>query len=299
VEEEEEGPGAGGGGGAVRGGKRPGAGRGAQVVLNEGTVVIRREGAAVNTSDEEEEDEEEEVEKEEEEEPEPEVPARDPLEVEEETLQEKLQTAGFLLSMPEEEQIKRRLIEIKQMRDNPEMFRPENSKNYKFTKVSEEVARPSGAKEEEEKILLLRLNCRGVTDVEQTDLQVRLQEIWRDRREELAVGVGRVEQHYEHLLNESSTEISELESSIGLKYEAMGRLQEDMMVLQMRKDRLTADIEQVVKCRAALHCTALHCTALHCTALHCTALHCAALRCTSLHCTGDNIAHGQAGGAAC
>ena len=83
-------------------------------MLNEGTIVIQRQGAAVNTSDEEEDSEVDEVkEKEEEvveEEPEPE---RDPLDVEEEALQEKLQTAGFLLSMPEEEHIRKRLLEIK------------------------------------------------------------------------------------------------------------------------------------------------------------------------------------------
>ena len=82
-------------------------------MLNEGTIVIRRQGAAVNTSDEEEESEAEEVKEEEvEEEAEPE-PARDPLDVEEEALQDKLQTAGFLLSMPEEEHIRKRLLEIK------------------------------------------------------------------------------------------------------------------------------------------------------------------------------------------
>ena len=90
-----------------------GGNKGGQVVLNEGTIVIRRQGAAVNTSDEEEESEAEEVKEEEvEEEAEPE-PARDPLDVEEEALQEKLQTAGFLLSMPEEEHIRKRLLEIK------------------------------------------------------------------------------------------------------------------------------------------------------------------------------------------
>ena len=52
-------------------------------------------------------------------------------------------------------------------------------------------------------------------------------------------------QHYEHLLNESSTEISELEGSIELKYGAITKLQEEMMILHMRKDRITADIEQV------------------------------------------------------
>ena len=83
-----------------------------QVVLNEGTIVIRRQGAAVNTSDEEESEAEEVEEEEVVEEVEPE-PDRDPLDVEEEALQEKLQTAGFLLSMPEEEHIRKRLLEIK------------------------------------------------------------------------------------------------------------------------------------------------------------------------------------------
>jgi len=114
-----------------------------------------------------------------------------------------------------------------------------------YYQVATEVAKQSTAKEEEEKILLLRLSFRGITDVEQTDLQVRLQEIWRDRREELSVGLGRVEQHYEHLLSESSTEISEIEGSIGHKYAAISKLQEEMLILQMRKDRLTKDIEEV------------------------------------------------------
>lgn len=159
-------------------------------VLNEGTIIIRRQGAA-ETSDEEEESSESEPEPEEE--PVPEEPPRDPLEVEEEMLNEKLQTAGFFLSMPEEEQIKKRLLEIKQMRDNPDWFKIENTKDYKYSQVSTSTAKPSTAKEEEEKILLLRLNSRGITEVEQTDVQVRLQEIWRDRREEVTMGIGRME----------------------------------------------------------------------------------------------------------
>ena len=88
-------------------------------------------------------------------------------------LNEKLQTAGFFLSMPEEEQIKKRLLEIKQMKDNPDWFREENTKNYKYSQVSGVVtAKPSTAKEEEEKILVLRLSSRGITEVEQTDVQV-------------------------------------------------------------------------------------------------------------------------------
>ena len=90
-------------------------------------MIIRRPGRA-DTSDEEESDEEKEEETQHVEEPEPEEPPRDPLEVEEEMLNEKLQTAGFFLSMPEEEQIKKRLLEIKQMRENPELFTPENTK---------------------------------------------------------------------------------------------------------------------------------------------------------------------------
>ena len=100
------------------------------VVLNEGAVIIRRPGRAETSSSEsEEEEEEEEVTPQEPEQVKPEEPPpRDPLEVEEEMLNEKLQTAGFFLSMPEEEQIKKRLLEIKQMRENPELFTPENTK---------------------------------------------------------------------------------------------------------------------------------------------------------------------------
>jgi len=216
-------------------------------VLNEGAIVIKRPGAA-NTSDEEsdseEEQEEEKVEEKAEEEI-PDEPVKDPLEQEEEELNEKLQTAGFLMSLPEEEMIKKRLLEIQQMRDNPDMFKPENSRNFKFLAVSSEVAKPSIAKEEEEKILLLRLSSRGLVEVEQTDIQVRLQEIWRDRREEVTVGIGRVEQHYEHLLNESSTEIAELDGSINNKYAVIAKMQEELLVLSMRKDRLATDMDKV------------------------------------------------------
>ena len=97
-------------------------------VLNEGAVIIRRPGRA-ETSEEEDSDDDEEDVVHETEEPKPEEPPpRDPLEVEEEMLNDKLQTAGFFLSMPEEEQIKKRLLEIKQMRENPELFTAENTK---------------------------------------------------------------------------------------------------------------------------------------------------------------------------
>ncbi len=108
-------------------------GKKAQVtVLNEGAIIIKRQNQAPpDTSDEEEEEEETQQELKEPEEPEP--PPRDPLEVEEEALNEKLQTAGFFLSMPEEEQIKKRLLEIKQIRENPDWFNPENTKVQKHS----------------------------------------------------------------------------------------------------------------------------------------------------------------------
>ena len=90
-----------------------------------------------------------------------------------------------------------------------------------------------------------RISSRGIGEVEQTDVQVRLQEIWRDRREEVNIGIGRVEQHYEHILNECSTEISELEGSINHKYEAIAKLQEELLVLSMRKERVAADMDKV------------------------------------------------------
>ena len=101
-------------------------------MLNEGTIVIQRQGAAVNTSDEEEDSQVDEVKEEEEEEvveEEPE-PERDPLDVEEEALQEKLQTAGFLLSMPEEEHIRKRLLEIKWVSVFPTHRQPRHQSHY-------------------------------------------------------------------------------------------------------------------------------------------------------------------------
>ena len=95
-------------------------------VLNEGAVIIRRQGRA--DSSDEESDSEPEAAQEPEAPKTPTPPPRDPLDVEEEMLNEKLQTAGFFLSMPEEEQIKKRLLEIKQMRENPDLFKMENTK---------------------------------------------------------------------------------------------------------------------------------------------------------------------------
>ena len=61
----------------------------------------------------------------------------------------------------------------------------------------------------------------------------------------MTIGIGRMEQHYEHILSECSTEISELEGSINNKYQLIAKLQEELMVLSMRKDRVAADMEQV------------------------------------------------------
>ena len=110
-----------------RHGRGPARGKQAQVtVLNEGAVIIKRQNQTQPETSDEEEEEETQQEIKEPEEPEP--PPRDPLEVEEEALNEKLQTAGFFLSMPEEEQIKKRLLEIKQIRENPDWLNPENTK---------------------------------------------------------------------------------------------------------------------------------------------------------------------------
>jgi len=212
------------------------------VVLNQGVTIITRNKVDDSSDDEsEEEEEEEEVE---EVEPEPE---RDPLEVEEEELMTKLQTAGFLLSLPEEERIKRRLLEIKQMKEHPEMFLPENSYYHRFAQVAEEAAKISAARKEEEKILLLRLGSSSIGDVEQTDIQVRLQEMWRDRKQELETGVGKVEQEYEHILQETSTEMAEIEGSIRGKNSLIAKLQEEILALKMRKERMAKDMEKVTE----------------------------------------------------
>ena len=57
--------------------------------------------------------------------------------------------------MFQEEQAKRRLVEIRQIRENPDLFKPENSRDWKFSQISQELAKPSTARAEEEKILLL------------------------------------------------------------------------------------------------------------------------------------------------
>ena len=54
-----------------------------------------------------------------------------------------------------------------------------------------------------------------------------------------------MEQHYEHILNECSTEVSELEGSINHKYEAIAKLQEELLVLSMRKERVASDMDKV------------------------------------------------------
>ena len=112
------------------------------MVLNEGAVIIRRPGRADTSSSESEAEEDAAPQEPEEVKPE-EPPPRDPLEVEEEMLNEKLQTAGFFLSMPEEEQIKKRLLEIKQMRENPELFTPENTKVQTVIQIRRTIAHRS------------------------------------------------------------------------------------------------------------------------------------------------------------
>jgi len=215
-------------------------------VLNEGVIVIKRPAGPATTSDEE--SDEETTARAEEVPPTPSSPSpppRDPLEVEEEQLTNKLQTAGFLMSLPEEEHARKRLVEIRQMRENPDMFRPENSRDWKFSLVSSDIPPPSAARAEEEKILLLRLGSRGIKEVEQTDVQVRLQEIWRDRREEVDRGVSRLEQEYEHLLSESSTEIYELEGSIRGKQNTISKLQEEILILTLKKEKVAKDMDKV------------------------------------------------------
>ena len=115
-------------------------------MLNEGTIVIQRQGAAVNTSDEEEDSEVDEVKEEEEEVVEEPEPERDPLDVEEEALQEKLQTAGFLLSMPEEEHIRKRLLEIKWVSVFPPHRQPRHQSHYQCHHLQGGFEHPSSTK---------------------------------------------------------------------------------------------------------------------------------------------------------
>ena len=55
-----------------------------------------------------------------------------------------------------------------------------------------------------------RLTAEGLRDVEQKDIQVRLQELFRDRKLELENTMKNMETHYEQILQVSETQNANL-----------------------------------------------------------------------------------------
>eukprot|EP00096_Caligus_rogercresseyi_P009048 TRINITY_DN3002_c0_g1_i1.p1 TRINITY_DN3002_c0_g1~~TRINITY_DN3002_c0_g1_i1.p1 ORF type:complete len:483 (+),score=143.23 TRINITY_DN3002_c0_g1_i1:44-1492(+) len=215
-------------------------------VLNNGSVLLRMNSRA-ESSDEDSEDEEasskgdslENVQEEEEEEPE------DPLDIEERELIQKLSDKEKL-SYSEECDLRKRLFDIKTIKFKKNQDANENGVSQKFQKIANEISDSnSKAKEEEKKILIKRLGSSNVKEVEQKDLQVRLQEILRDQKTEIESSIKNIESHYEHILEETTTELTEIESSIRGKNQLVEKLQEEILSMNVRKEVLNEEIESL------------------------------------------------------
>ncbi|TRY63116.1 hypothetical protein TCAL_08235 [Tigriopus californicus] len=226
-------------------------------VLN-GSVVRISRNQAVNesSSDEDEDDEDDESDEESiedtaaESEHVPELPSRplpppeDPLVVEERMLNAQL-ALSFTLTMTDEENIRQRLLEIRKQRMKRSQSETESVLLDKFERESEELCESTRAKEEEEKILVQRLSAEGLREVEQKDIQVRLQELFRDRRNTLDTTKKSMESHYEHMLQETSTEMTELEASIRGKQQLMDKIQEEILSMTVKKELLSSGINKI------------------------------------------------------
>ena len=74
-----------------------------------------------------------------------------------------------------------------------------------------------------------RLKSTDLSVVDQKDIQVRLQELFRDRKNVLESCLKNIETTYEHILQETSTELNELENSIKNKQDLVEKLREDIL----------------------------------------------------------------------
>ena len=68
------------------------------------------------------------------------------------------------------------------------------------------VGHPPGPHPVQKWTTFFRLTAEGLRDVEQKDIQVRLQELFRDRKLELENTIKNMETHYEHILQVSETQ---------------------------------------------------------------------------------------------
>nr|ACO15158.1 E3 ubiquitin-protein ligase Siah1 [Caligus clemensi] len=212
-------------------------------VLNNGSVLLRinsRAESSEEDSDSEEEGEQSRLEDlQEAEEPE------DPLDIEEKELIQKLSDKENM-SYTEECDLRKRLFDIKTIKFKKNQTANEGGVSVKFQKIANEISdSKSKAKEEEKKILVKRLNSSQINEVEQKDLQVRLQEILRDQKTEIESSINTIESHYEHILEETTTELTEIESSIRGKNQLVEKLQEEILSMNVRKEVLNEEIESL------------------------------------------------------
>merc|ERR1719189_470671 len=97
------------------------------------------------------------------------------------------------------------------------------------------------------KLSLASETSTELPEVEQKDIQVRLQELFRDKKNILEGGLRSIEATYEHILQETSTELNELETSISNKTELVQKLQDEILDMTVRKEVLSKAMEEINK----------------------------------------------------
>ena len=147
--------------------------------------------------------------------------------------------------MTDEENIRQRLLEIKKSRIKKQRMDVERDLIDKFDKKMEELASRSKAREEEEKILLKRLTAEEIREVEMKDVQVRLQELFRDRKTALEVTHTSMQINYESLVQETNNEMNALDGSIKSKQAEIDALQEQVLALRVHRELLDTGVEKI------------------------------------------------------
>merc|ERR1712062_539695 len=164
---------------------------------------------------------------------------------------------SLTLTLVDEENIRQRLLEIRKQKLRKNFNVKQQGLKERFEKNAEQTLFENQpnilAKEDEEKALVQRLSSETLAEVEQKDIYVRLQEIFRDRKVALDQSMNNIEQHYEHIVQESSTELTELETSIQGKTAAVEKLQEEILSMVVKKEILSRQIEEVNNSHSEKH----------------------------------------------
>lgn len=92
---------------------------------------------------------------------------------------------------------------------------------------------------------IIRLKSSELAEVDRKDVQVRLQELFHEKKNILEGSLRSIEGTYEHILQETSTELTELETSINNKAEMVQRLQDEILSMTVRKELLSKAMEQI------------------------------------------------------